>query len=292
MKRYWIPVDASGEALPVDYDKSSCYGIHAGGIAKVFFDFTLSPGVPSVDTKDMLIGNMPFRSARGQSNAGGGVVLCQNNQASYHFQVIPDSTGLYVSTLGGVRQRNVDLATGHFFGNISYAVDPVGPFVVLGDSITYEFPFSTYMHGAINAGIEGDHSWDMIKRLEMDVLRFDPSVVHILAGTNDIQSMKIDPMFVEAIARMCEAKGARVLIGTIPPFAHSTWNVETAKTIVGEWNYNLRAMCERNGFELIDYHRLFLLANGEANSALYLSDMVHPNSDGQAVMFDLMRRYI
>src|SRR5579871_94451 len=75
------------------------------------------------------------------------------------------------------------------------------PYVFIGDSITYHWfdPYytpkdqlmSTLLPGAVNAGVPGQDSHQMLARFDADVLSQHPRTVHILAGTNDVYHVSL-----------------------------------------------------------------------------------------------------
>jgi lysophospholipase L1-like esterase len=76
----------------------------------------------------------------------------------------------------------------------------------------------------INAGVGGNNSRALLSRLDEDVLSRDPSLVILMAGTNDaLNSNALVPLDeyrenLDLLVGRCIASGSRVLLATIIPF--------------------------------------------------------------------------
>ena len=103
----------------------------------------------------------------------------------------------------------------------------------MGDSITEGWSVldSGYFEGKpyINRGISGQTTPQMLVRFRADVLDLKPSVVVILAGTNDIAG-NTGPATLESIAGniasmsdLARAHGIRVIISSVLPAADYPW---------------------------------------------------------------------
>lgn len=179
--------------------------------------------------------------------------------------------------------------------------------VLMGDSITQfwtqgipgypaaEPTIQEHVPGAINVGISGQTSDQMLARFDADVLSRRPDVVVILAGTNDVH-LEVGAT-VDSIATMAEraaASGARVVLGTVPPSALWTarftvlTEADTDSTI-RNWNTQLKLLANAYGYQIADYHTAMLNPDGTPNLSLFMADEVHPDSDGYAVMWSVLR---
>lgn len=74
----------------------------------------------------------------------------------------------------------------------------------------------------INAGIGGNNTVDLLKRIEQDCLAYRPQLTVLMAGTNDMNSVKHVPLpeyekNLSQIARRIIASGSRLLMMTILP---------------------------------------------------------------------------
>lgn len=170
--------------------------------------------------------------------------------------------------------------------------------VLMGDSITYHWTPELLPRLSdaawVNRGIPGQNSSQMLLRFEDDVVALSPAVVVILAGTNDLRvhagsHADAAPAIlarlrsnVIAMADIADARGIRVVLGSIPPFDAvrdggrrdpETWRAANA------W---LQAFSTTRGYALADYGGL---ADAESRLRADLSeDGLHPNTDAYALM--------
>jgi acyl-CoA thioesterase-1 len=180
-----------------------------------------------------------------------------------------------------------------------------GPTVVfMGDSITQYWgggspayptiPITTLVPGAIDEGIAGQVTEQMQQRFATDVLAKNPNVVVILGGTNDLalqQNPNTDS--IAAMADAAAAAGVRVVIGTVPPselWLGSTLltQAETTPAIM-QYNSQLKQLAAAHGYGVADYHSAMVYPDGSSNQNLFLSDHIHPNASGYAVMWSVLR---
>jgi lysophospholipase L1-like esterase len=154
---------------------------------------------------------------------------------------------------------------------------PVAVFV--GDSNT-----QLWQLNAINAGISGLKTEDMLARLDRDVLSHEPTLVHILAGTNDIFTDQPTTTHLVTMSNRVAAAGATVIIGTIPPISDTP---ETTGKVLA-WNAELRSIASSHGYRLADYYPALVNEDGSPNSALF-ADPIHVNAAGYARMCDVLR---
>lgn len=169
-----------------------------------------------------------------------------------------------------------------------------GPIVFLGDSITQLWPLDDFVPGAINAGASGEDTYEMIARFERDVLSLAPSVVVILAGTNDIRdrdSADTERLF-EMVAR-AKAADIRVIVGTIPPMDINLGAYpEVEKQLVLVLNDKIRKGAAVLGYDVVDYHRAFIIESGELDTRLYADAWLHPNRAGYEAMWSVLQPVI
>lgn len=168
-----------------------------------------------------------------------------------------------------------------------------GPVVFIGDSITagWNFPPDSEY---VNAGVSGEWSQLMLARFDDEVLSLNPSVVHILAGTNDVR-IYTNPSL-DAVISMAEsaaARGACVIIGTIPP--NVVWGVgvdaERGNVNIDNWNADLKDLAAERGYRLADYHPLLALPDGSLDWT-YFVDGIHPNDLGHDKMLEAAKPLI
>ena len=183
-----------------------------------------------------------------------------------------------------------------------------GPTVAfMGDSITQYWgggapayptlPITTLVPGAIDVGIAGQITEEMQQRFATDVLAKNPGIVVILGGTNDLAKQQAPST--DAIAAMAEAAataGVHVVIGTVPPselWLGSTFltQAETAPAIE-QFNSQLKLLASAHGYLVADYYSAMVNSGGSSDQNLFLSDHIHPNAAGYAVMWSVLRQVL
>ncbi|MDQ8164571.1 MAG: SGNH/GDSL hydrolase family protein [Gemmatimonadota bacterium] len=174
--------------------------------------------------------------------------------------------------------------------------------VLFGDSITevwaHFFPAMFPGKPYIGRGISGQTTPQMLLRFRQDVVALKPSVVVILAGTNDIAGntgpATID-MIVDNIVSMSEmarANGIRVVLASVLPVSDYPWNrgLEPAPKIRA-LNDRLRRYAADSRIVYLDYHTPMVDARGGLPAEL-ARDGVHPTEAGYRLMAPLMERAI
>jgi lysophospholipase L1-like esterase len=63
---------------------------------------------------------------------------------------------------------------------------------------------------------------------------------------------------------------------------------ETTPAIEG-FNAQLKQLAPANGYAVADYYVAMVNPDGSPNENLFLSDHIHPNADGYAVMWSVLR---
>lgn len=168
--------------------------------------------------------------------------------------------------------------------------------VFMGDSITENWRKlnpSFFGPGWICRGISGQTTPQMVLRMASDVIALKPTLVHILAGTNDIAGntgpMTLDMTManVRAMAALAQYAGIAVILGSVPPAVQFGWRPEVRPAEkIRELNKFLKAYAGERGFGWIDYHAA--LDDGAGGLApAHSKDGVHPNPAGYKIMEDL-----
>jgi lysophospholipase L1-like esterase len=171
--------------------------------------------------------------------------------------------------------------------------------VFFGDSLTDAwgrrpntgtfFPGKPY----VNRGIGGQTTPQMVLRFHQDVVDLHPTVVLILAGTNDVAG-NTGPMTPEmtmdnfrAMAEMARANGIKVVIASILPTGDFPWRkgLEPAPKIRA-LNAQLESWARSQGFVWVDYYTPMADEHGAMKPGLSL-DGVHPDAAGYAIMAPL-----
>lgn len=174
--------------------------------------------------------------------------------------------------------------------------------VFMGNSITEgwnryfanEFPGKPY----INRGISGQTTPQMLVRFRQDVVALKPTVVVILAGTNDIAG-NTGPSTVEMIednladmTEIANANGIRVVLCSVLPVYDYPWRpgLQPAEKIV-KLNAWMRHYADSTGNVYVDYHSA-MRDDRNGMRADLASDGVHPNETGYQIMAPLVEQGI
>jgi len=139
-----------------------------------------------------------------------------------------------------------------------------------------------------NAGVSGNRAVDMLNRFDTDVTPFAPSLVAIMAGTNDWNDAGPTPLAtyqqnIKDLVAKCRAISAQPILCTVPPNVISTARRQRVTT----GNTWLRKYAAAEGIPLIDFYNLlvdpatgdYLTAYGSA-----VNDKTHPIGAGYAAM--------
>lgn len=163
--------------------------------------------------------------------------------------------------------------------------------VAFGDSLTYGYPFSPSESWVedlrratgwkvINSGIPGDTWWDMLQRMERDVLGYKPDTVLAMAGTNDVYIGLSQSRIQESFTALMEAlfrEKVRVWLGIPLPVDD---DCEGALSLWRNW---MRQYAGEKGLLVVDFYRDFLDAAGNIRGELFL-DGCHPSKKGYELM--------
>ena len=169
--------------------------------------------------------------------------------------------------------------------------------VFLGNSITegwsnFDPDFFT-KNPFVNRGISGQTTPQMLIRFKPDVVNLKPNSVVILAGINDIAG-NTGPMVISNIAEnifsmseIAKEYGIKVYICSVLPAKDFPWspNLDPANKVI-MLNEILKDYCLKNDIVYVDYYSKMNDGEGGLKVPEYTSenDLVHPNSNGYALM--------
>jgi lysophospholipase L1-like esterase len=183
--------------------------------------------------------------------------------------------------------------------------------VFMGDSITdgWDDPkYGGFFPGKpyVDRGISGQTTPQMLIRFRADVIDLNPSVVVILAGTNDIAG-NTGPMTLQAIqdnltsmAELARANKIRVVLASILPISDYDKNREGKPIIrstqrppdqivaLNDW---MKKYASTSGATYLDYFSAMVDEKGFLKDELS-DDGLHPNQKGYDVMAPLAERAI
>jgi len=169
--------------------------------------------------------------------------------------------------------------------------------VFLGDEITENwgqgaekfFPGKPYL----NRGIKGQTTPQMLVRFRQDVIKLNPKVVVILAGTHDIASIDApitQGMMAEnitSIVELAKANGIRVVLASLTPICDCYTKQSLLRPfgkIIGVNNW-LKEYAAASGSVYLNYYSA--MAEGRNLKKELTNDGLLPNDAGYAVMAPL-----
>lgn len=173
--------------------------------------------------------------------------------------------------------------------------------VFMGDSITENWVVadpSLFKDGIVGRGISGQTSPQMLVRFFQDVIELHPTVVHIMAGTNDVAGNTgptTDEEFqnnVRAMVELAHTHHIRVVIASIPPASVFSWKPELKPAErIQRLNSWLKGYARQTMSSYVDYYAV--LDDGQGGLKHEFSgDGVHPNRAGYAAMKSLAEKAI
>jgi lysophospholipase L1-like esterase len=150
----------------------------------------------------------------------------------------------------------------------------------------------------IDRGISGQTSPQMLVRFRADVIKLQPKVVVILAGTNDIAG-NTGPSTLEMIednlasmADLAKVNHIKVVLASVLPAYKYPWKpeVEPVEKIaaLNEW---IKGYASKNNFVYLDYYSA-MVDEKKGLKADLSKDGVHPNEAGYKIMEGLVEKAI
>jgi len=168
--------------------------------------------------------------------------------------------------------------------------------VFLGDSITDGWRLNEYFpeRDFVNRGIGGQITGEMLGRMMADVVALQPTLVLVLAGTNDIgRGIAVETIQnnLTMIAELAEAHKMKPLFATLLPVSdyHQDRNPQFEQSkrrppaTIRELNTWLAGFCRRRGYLCLDYFSALADSAGFLKAELS-DDGLHPNSSGYRIM--------
>jgi acetyl esterase/lipase/lysophospholipase L1-like esterase len=143
----------------------------------------------------------------------------------------------------------------------------------------------------IDRGISGQQTDQMLARFRSDVINLHPSVVVILAGTNDIHAEKPLDWIMDNIESMVELARANnitpVLCSVTPVSGYPLKPYIDAAGTVKELNRMIKDYADRNMIIFTDYYSAMVDGRGGMRGDL-TEDGIHPNHNGYKIMEPLV----
>lgn len=203
-------------------------------------------------------------------------------------------------------QSNSDWANLQRYAQSNAALAPPAPdeqrVVFMGNSIVEgwaprfnsNFPGKPY----IGRGISGQTTPQMLVRFRQDVIALRPSVVVILAGTNDIagntgpSTLEMIEDNIASMMEMAQANGIRVVLCSVLPVFDYPWKpgLEPAPKIFA-LNAWIKSYAASHHAQYADMHTAMADDRQGLPKTLAL-DGVHPNAAGYAMMAPIVEKAI
>lgn len=170
----------------------------------------------------------------------------------------------------------------------------------IGDSIIYGYPYepaSSWFNLAaerfnidyINRGINGDTTDGMLSRFDSDILRYKPSHVIIMGGTNDAYAgIAVNQVInnIQAMVQLAFENAIFPCIGLPIPC-----NELAEEKLLGQYREEMRQIARANNIEIIDFHKSMVDDSGVNIKAGLHWDGVHPNNAGYEVMAGVAAKF-
>jgi lysophospholipase L1-like esterase len=161
---------------------------------------------------------------------------------------------------------------------------PKGSVIFLGNSITEGFDLSYFFPDSkpINRGINGDHIDGLLDRLEISVIKLQPSQLFILIGINDIGAGDSDSTILTNYSTLLRRLAHKltetdIFVHSILPAGQEWSNCPKEKIV--RVNKNIETFVKKYGFEWIDLYPYFVNSEGYLKRD-YTSDGLHLNAKG------------
>jgi len=168
--------------------------------------------------------------------------------------------------------------------------------VTLGDSITAGYPFGNWAswttvlaqelkYEVINQGIDGDYTAGMRNRFDYDVLRYQPSHVTIMGGSNDaaarIELANVSANY-KAMVEKCWENGIIPILCLQLPILEAQG--EHCLTQYRDW---VRSYAAEHRIFLIDFYRAFMERVEAGHPGEIYYDLAHPSTAGYSLMGEI-----
>lgn len=183
-----------------------------------------------------------------------------------------------------------------------------GAIVFFGDSITDNCGVKKYYpeYKALNRGISGNTTTDLLGRMDVSVFDANPSKVVLLIGINDMMNEgrrpeevaenyeKIVKQLKERLPKaelICQSvypgwdgDKSKVKFGLVFPIAYLAKDIITLNSMI-------QKICQWYGITYVDIHSLLRNSDNTMN-AVYCFDGVHPNDQGYQVITKEIKKYL
>ena len=153
----------------------------------------------------------------------------------------------------------------------------------------------------INSGIGGDTSGGLLGRFCLDVVRYQPEMVVILGGTNDLWwDLDINLILANIFAMACQARHRNIvpIVGLPLPLYMENIRQQNMMAPIGGWDKCLNKLSElvdalavaakESDIACLDFYYPFFDLNKNVQGKYFLEDGLHPNKMGHLLMAEKM----
>ena len=171
----------------------------------------------------------------------------------------------------------------------------------LGDSITYLYDLDKYYpdNNVVNSGISGNVCDDILNNMYDRVYKYNPSIVFLLIGTNQIPIGDSDDKILSDIKKIINLIHdnrpiAKIYVESIYP-VNDDIDKDIVKnrdnTRISKINARIKNMVEENNYgEYINVYDK--LIDGDKLNKEYSDDGLHLNDKGFEIVTDILTKYI
>ena len=150
--------------------------------------------------------------------------------------------------------------------------------LLIGDSITEGFKTGILLPNLdiINKGVYGDNSEGVLKRLNADVISYNPDIVYIMIGINDFAMGRNNDQLLDTLEKIAvllkkTIPAGRIFFTSILP----TRNIENRpNSRINEFNELIKQLCTNRGAEYFNLHSEMTDETGLLNKK-YTIDGLH-----------------
>ena len=153
----------------------------------------------------------------------------------------------------------------------------------------------------INRGIGGDTSGGLLSRFYPDVVRYQPEVVVILCGTNDLWwDLDINMILANIFAMTSQAQHRNIvpIVGLPLPLHLESIRHQNMMAPIAGWDKcrhqlsdlvdALARAAKESDIACLDFYHPFLDKNDKVQGKYFLEDGLHPNKQGHRLMAEKM----
>ena len=177
--------------------------------------------------------------------------------------------------------------------------------VFFGDSITEGYNVKEFYdeYRVVNSGISGNTTNDLINRIDSDLYDYNPSVVIIQIGTNDIRASIKDEEIINNLKTIIKGirknrKNASILIESIYPLNRDMdaeyWNdvnIDYNNKHIIKLNNDIKELCKKESIKYIDIYTS-LLDNNKNLKEVYSKEGLHLTDLGYYKVTRIIKKFL